>query len=236
MRETETGQRVLIIEDEAQIRKFLRISLEAHGYTVAEARTGDQGIELAGREPPDLVVLDLGLPDMEGVKVIRRLREWSAVPIIVLSVRAEEREKVQCLDAGADDYMTKPFGIAELMARLRALLRNRRREAGSGTAVIRSGGLVVDLNRRLVTLAGETVQLSRKEYDLLRLLATHAGQVLTHQQILQEIWGESHTEDTHYLRVLVGNLRQKLRDEPTRPRHILTEQGVGYRFVDDRGL
>ena len=236
MKEKEAGQRVLIMEDEAQIRKFLRISLEAHGYAVAEARTGGQGIELAGSEPPDLVILDLGLPDMEGVKVIRRLREWSAVPIIVLSVRAEEREKVQSLDAGADDYMTKPFGIAELMARLRALLRNRRREADLETAVIQSGGLTVDLNRRLVTLDGETVQLSRKEYDLLRLLATHAGQVLTHHQILQEIWGESHTEDTHYLRVLVGNLRQKLKDEPTRPRHILTEQGVGYRFMGDRGL
>lgn len=228
------AQRVLLIEDEAQIRKFLRISLEAHGYVVDHARTGEQGIELAGQALPDLVILDLGLPDIDGQEVIRRLREWSSLPIIVLSVRAEEREKVQALDAGADDYMTKPFGIAELMARLRALLRSRRPQSDSETAVVRSGDLVADFAKRRVTLRGEAVHLSPKEYALLRLLATHPGQVLTHQQILGEIWGASHDRDTHYLRVLVGNLRQKLGDEPTRPRFILTEQGVGYRFVDQR--
>lgn len=227
------AQRVLLIEDEAQIRKFLRISLEAHGYVVDHARTGEQGIERAGQALPDLVILDLGLPDIDGQEVIRRLREWSSLPIIVLSVRAEEREKVQALDAGADDYMTKPFGIAELMARLRALLRGRRPQSDSETAVVHSGDLVADFAKRRVTLRGEAVHLSPKEYALLRLLATHPGQVLTHQQILDEIWGPSHAEDTHYLRVLVGNLRQKLGDEPTRPRYILTEQGVGYRFVDE---
>jgi two-component system KDP operon response regulator KdpE len=221
---------ILVVEDEAQIRKFLHISFEAHGYTVLEARLGADGLALCAERCPDLVILDLGLPDMDGRQFIARLREWSAAPIIVLSVRASEAEKVRALDAGANDYVTKPFGINELMARVRAVLRGT---PGSedNPAVFESSGLAVDLARREVRVDGQPVHLSRKEYELLRMLISHPAQVLTHQQILRAVWSDAQKAETHYLRVLVGQLRQKLGDDPTRPRFIVTVQGVGYRFA-----
>ena len=221
---------LLIVEDDAQIRKFLRISLEANGFSIAEARRGGDGIALAAEQRPDLVILDLGLPDVEGREVIARLREWTGVPIIVLSVRADDAEKVAALDAGANDYVTKPFSITELMARIRALLRRPER-ATSGAAVLQFDELEVDLARRRVVLDGTEVGLTRKEYALLRSLVTRDGSVITHEELLRAIWGPSHTEDVHYLRVLVNHLRQKLNDEPSRPRFIHTVQGVGYRFA-----
>jgi two-component system KDP operon response regulator KdpE len=223
---------VLIIEDDAQIRKFLRISLEANGFTVDEARLGEDGIRLAGECRPDVIILDLGLPDIDGIDAIARLREWSATPIVVLSVRADAREKVRALDAGANDYVTKPFNITELMARLRVMLRSNPDAAQPGEPIYRNGDLEVDLIRRQVRSGGVDLHLSRKEYDLLRLLVTHVGRVLTHEHILREIWGAAHADAIHYLRVLVGSLRQKLGDDPTRPRYIATEQGVGYRLMD----
>ncbi len=223
--------KILLVEDEAQIRKFLRISLEAHGFTVLEARLAGDGLKLCAEEKPDLVILDLGLPDMDGQQFILRLREWSDQPIIVLSVRSDEAEKVEALDAGANDYVTKPFGISELMARIRALLRMRGEEKGRDESVFETGDLRVDLATRTVTVSGKLVQLSRKEYDLLKLFVNNAGQVLTHQQIMRMIWGPSREDETHHLRVLIGHLRQKLGDPPARPRYILTEQGVGYRLL-----
>lgn len=229
------SSKILLVEDEAQIRKFLRISLEAHGFTVLEARLASDGLNLAADEKPDLVILDLGLPDMDGKDFITRLREWSVMPTIVLSVRSDEAEKVEALDAGANDYVTKPFGISELMARIRAMLRMRSEEIkAEDSSVFESGELRVDLATRTVTMDGKLVQLSRKEYDLLKLLVNHAGQVLTHQQIMRMIWGPSREEETHHLRVLIGHLRQKLGDQPTRPRYILTEQGVGYRLLNNQ--
>lgn len=223
--------KILLVEDEAQIRKFLRISLEAHGFTVLEARLAGDGLKLCAEEKPDLVILDLGLPDMDGQDFIARLREWSMMPIIVLSVRSDEAEKVEALDAGANDYVTKPFGISELMARIRAVLRMRGDEKGQDESVFETGDLRVDLATRTVTVGNKMVQLSRKEYELLKLFVNNPGQVLTHQQIMRMIWGPSREEETHHLRVLVGHLRQKLGDSPARPCYILTEQGVGYRLL-----
>ena len=221
---------ILVVEDEAQIRKFLRISLEAHGYTVHEARLGQDGLKLCVSAQPHLIILDLGLPDMDGQKFILRLREWSQIPIIVLSVRASETEKVQALDGGANDYVTKPFGISELMARIRVVLRSNE-EASCAPTVFDSQGLRVDLAQREVCTDGVPIHLSKKEYELLRLLIASRGQVLTHQQILRKVWGPAQQDETHYLRVLVGQLRQKLGDDPARPRFIVTVQGVGYRLV-----
>lgn len=225
---------ILLIEDEAHIRKFLRISLEAHGFAVREARLGEQGIRECRSALPDLVILDLGLPDLDGQRLIRRLREWSEVPVIVLSVRADEREKVEALDAGANDFVTKPFGIAELMARVRAALR-RRSDADSEDPVFRLGELEIDRAMRRVRLAAEEVHLSPKEYALLSVLAANAGRVLTHKAILREIWGPSRANgnETHHLRVLMGHLRRKLADDPSRPRYIETISGVGYRLKAD---
>lgn len=223
------GGKILVIEDEAHIRSFLRISLEAHGFEVREARLGQEGLVTAADWIPGLVILDLGLPDIDGRAVIQRLREWSQTPILVLSVRSDESEKVELLDAGANDYVTKPFGIAELMARVRAVFRDNRAKSPV-TAVHRFGELYIDLARRYVSLAGVSISLSPKEYDLLRLLVLSAGQVLTHRHILREIWGAGHEGDTHYLRVLIGHLRQKLNDSPGRPARIRTVPGVGYRF------
>jgi two-component system, OmpR family, KDP operon response regulator KdpE len=223
---------VLVIEDDAQIRKFLRISLEANGFAVHESRLGGDGIAMAGDLAPDVIILDLGLPDMDGIDAIRHLREWSKTPIVVLSVRSDAQEKVSALDAGANDYVTKPFNITELMARLRVMLRTPTSRKESGEPIYRNGELEVDLVKRLVRRDGTELRLSRKEYDLLRLLVTHVGRVLTHQQILGEIWGPAHAEDIHYLRVLVGSLRQKLGDDPARPRYVATEQGVGYRLLE----
>lgn len=220
---------VLLIEDEANIRRFLRIALEAHGMKVEEARLGEEGLHMAGELSPQLVILDLGLPDMDGQTVIRRLREWSAVPILVLSVRNDENEKVRALDAGANDYVTKPAGISELMARVRVLLRSQD-PARDDEAVYEQAGLRIDLSRREAILDGQPVHLTRKEYGLLRLLVRSAGRVVTHQQLMAELWGPEFARETHYLRVLVSGLRQKLRDDPADPSYIVTEQGVGYRL------
>jgi two-component system KDP operon response regulator KdpE len=221
--------RVLIVDDEPQIRRFLRTSLSAHGYRVIEASCGRQAITLTTTERPELVLLDLGLPDMDGLAVIHRLREWSTMAIIVISVRGEEVKKIEALDGGADDYVTKPFGMGELLARIRAALRHRL-QAEVEEPVFRSAGLSVDLVRRVVTVEGREVKLTPKEYDLLRVLVTHAGKVITHQHLLREVWGPASLYETHYLRVYVGQLRQKLEPDPAQPRYILTEPGVGYRL------
>jgi two-component system KDP operon response regulator KdpE len=224
--------RILIVDDEPQIRRFLRISLAAHGYDVIEAARGEEAVSKTAVDKIDLVILDLGLPDIDGHAVIAQIREWSQIPIIVLSVRSGDVEKVRALDGGAEDYLTKPFSIAELMARVRAALR-KRGEIKTAEPVFVHGGLMVDLGRRRVTMDGADVRLSRKEYGILRMLATNPGRVLTHQQILREVWGPGHLEDTHYLRIHVGHLRQKLGDDPAQPRYILTEPGVGYRLTED---
>lgn len=221
--------RVLVIDDEPQIRRFLDISLRAQGYVVELAHNGAAGIAALAAHGADLVILDIGLPDMEGVDVLAKLREWSQVPVIMLTVRSGEDEKVRALDAGANDYVTKPFGIQELMARIRALLRTRL--ASDAAPVFDDGRLRVDLVRREVVLDGEPLVLARKEYALLELLVRHAGRVVTQPQILREVWGPDHEHDTHYLRVLVGKLRQKLGDDASNPRWLLTEPGVGMRFV-----
>jgi two-component system KDP operon response regulator KdpE len=226
---SENRPRILVVDDEPQIRKFLRISLTAHGYDVVEAVRGQDGIERSALEKPDLVVLDLGLPDIDGQTVIDRIREWSDVPIIVLSVRAGEGDKVAALDRGASDYVTKPFGIAELLARVRAALRAHR--SGGDVAELDAGDLHIDLARRSVRVAGQPVKLTRKEFDILQLLARHAGRIVTHQHILREIWGPAHEQETHYLRVYIGHLRRKLGDDSADPKYISNEPGVGYRLL-----
>jgi two-component system, OmpR family, KDP operon response regulator KdpE len=232
---TEPSIRILIVDDEPQIRRFLRTTLSAHGYRVIEASCGREAMTLTATERPELMLLDLGLPDIEGLEVIHRLREWSAVPIIVVSVRGQEAKKIEALDSGADDYVTKPFGMGELLARIRAALRHRL-QAEVDEPVFRSAGLRVDLIRRIVTVDGREVKLTPKEYDLLRVLVTHAGKVITHQHLLREVWGPGSVHETHYLRVYIGQLRQKLEPDPAQPRYILTEPGVGYRLrMDDDG-
>ena len=222
--------RILVIDDEPQIRRFLDISLRAQGYAVALADSGTAGLEQLATDGADLVILDLGLPDRDGHEVLRELRGWSTVPVILLTVRAGESEKVSGLDAGANDYVTKPFGVQELMARVRALLRAQAAPPGT-EPVYDDGTLRVDLAHREVTLAGEPLALTRKEYAVLALLVRHAGRVVTQPQILREVWGPTHVEDTHYLRILVGKLRQKLGDDPASPRWIQTEPGVGLRLI-----
>lgn len=226
----EESRRILIVEDEAHIRKFLRIALEAHGYEVLEARRGEEGLELMVTGRPSLVILDLGLPDMDGHGVITRIREWSVTPILVMSVRSEEQEVVRALDAGANDYVTKPAGIAELMARIRVLLRDQG-SGDRGSGIVRCGALKIDLARRVVSRDEEEIKLTRKEYQLLRLLATGGGRVLKHEELLTEIWGPEFARETHHLRVLVSSLRHKLGDDPGSPECILTAQGVGYRLL-----
>lgn len=229
---TPTAQlaRVLVIDDEPQIRRFLEISLRAQGYRVALAESGQSGLEELALHGADLVVLDMGLPDRDGQEVLQEIRQWSQVPVVVLTVRASEAEKVAALDAGANDYVTKPFGVQELMARIRALLRSH---AGTGgiAPVFDDGHLRIDLSRREVSIAGEAVVLSRKEYALLALLLQHSGRVVTQPQLLRELWGPTHQEDTHYLRILVAKLRQKLGDDASAPRWIATEPGIGLRFI-----
>lgn len=224
--------RVLVIDDEPQIRRFLDIGLRAQGYQVFTAETGEKGLLALATQGADLVILDLGLPDIDGHEVLKRLREWSEVPVILLTVRADEREKVAALDAGANDYVTKPFGVQELMARVRALLRTQATKDET-PPVFDDGLLRIDLARREVLLRGEAIQLARKEYALLALLLRHSGRVVTQPQMLRELWGESHQDDTHYLRVLVGKLRQKIGDNAAAPRWIATEPGVGLRFVGE---
>jgi two-component system KDP operon response regulator KdpE len=226
-----TKPKVLVIDDEVQIQRLLRITLEAAGFDVVEADTGRIGLEEAARAQPDAIVLDLGLPDMGGLDVLKQLREWSKLPVLVLTVLAEEREKVAALDAGADDYLTKPFGSAELTARIRAILR--RVPGENEPAVIRFGDIEMDLAARLVRKAGAEVRLTAKEYAMLRLLAIHRGKVVTHGQMLRELWGPKAEENTHYLRVHMTHIRQKLETEPHKPRHLRTESGIGYRLVED---
>mgnify|MGYP000914707077 CR=1 FL=1 len=226
---TEPAITVLIVEDEEAIRRFVRAALKAEGYRVHEADTLRRGLSEAGTRKPDLVVLDLGLPDGDGVNFIRDLRAWSGVPVLVLSARVEEHDKVEALDAGADDYLIKPFGVAELLARVRAVSRRHAREPG-GVAIVTFGEVSVDLERRQVMCAGQPVHLTPIEFRLLAALIARPGKVLTHRQLLREIWGPAYVERGHYLRIYMGHLRQKLEADPARPRHLLTETGVGYRF------
>ncbi len=225
------NNRVLIIDDEPQIIRFLRIALQSEGYEVLSAENGSEGIRQAALGNPPLIVLDLGLPDMDGTEVLKRLREWSQTPVLVLSVRSREDDKVQALDACTHDYVTKPFGIQEFMARVRVLLRNRpQADAVQDVQQVAIGELLLDFVHRRITLAGEELHLSRKEYAMLTLLARHLDQVVTQQFLLEQLWGKVHRDDSHYLRILVGRLRQKLGDDPAQPRYIRTEQGVGYRL------
>jgi two-component system KDP operon response regulator KdpE len=219
----------LVIDDELQMRRLLRVCLEANGYRVLEAATGTEGIAEAAQHPPDVVILDLGLPDMEGVAVLKRLREWSRVPVVVLSVRDREEDKIAALDNGADDYVTKPFSSGELLARLRVAQRHA--VPSSETTVFRSGQLEVDLAARVVKLKSKEVKLTVTEYSLLRLFVQHAGKVLTHRQILRDVWGPNYVEQTHYLRVYLAHLREKLEANPAQPELLITEPGVGYRLV-----
>ena len=222
---------LLIIDDEVQIRRLLRVTLEAEHYRVREAETGRLGLNEIALAAPDGVVLDLGLPDMDGTEVIRRLREWSKLPVLVLSVRSGEEDKIAALDAGADDYLTKPFSGRELLARVRAVMR--RTQATTEPAVIRFGAIEVDLSTRIVRRKGLEVKLTAKEYALLRLLVLHRGRVVTHRQILRELWGPNAEENTHYLRVHMTHLRQKLEATPHAPVHLKTDAGIGYRLVDE---
>ena len=227
---TKANPLALVVDDEQQIRRFLRAAFELDGFAVEEAETGQGALRLATLKHPDLVILDLGLPDMDGGEVLDRLRAWSNVPLIVLSVRSNEAEKVRLLERGADDYVVKPFGMAELLARAQAAMRRYVR-VSTGEPVIKIGPLSIDLAARIVTIDGERVMLTPKEYRLLQLLAQHAGNVVTHQFLLKEIWGSPHMQDTHYLRIFMRKLRQKIEADPTRPRILLTELGIGYRLV-----
>jgi len=220
--------RVLVVDDEQAIRRFLNAALTAHGYEVFEATTGEEALTAAVGRRPDLIILDLGLPGIDGIEVTRRLREWSHIPILILSVREREGDKIEALDTGADDYLTKPFGAGELLARMRVALR--RAAQPQATPLFRVGDLAVDLARRMVTLSGEEVPLTPTEYDLLRVLVQNAGKVLTHNQLLRQVWGAGYGGELHLLRVNVSNLRRKIEPLPGRPRYIMTEPGVGYRL------
>jgi two-component system KDP operon response regulator KdpE len=229
-----TPATVLVVEDELPIRRFLRPAVEAAGWRLIEAETGQRGILEASQSRPDVMILDLGLPDIDGLEVIRRVREWSSVPIIILSARGQEKDKITALDAGADDYVQKPFSVTELMARLRVALRHADGQTPlEVNSTIVAGDIVIHRARRMVTRCGEQVHLTPIEYKLLTTLAGHAGLVMTHRQLLREVWGPGHAEDSAYLRIFVRQLRQKLEANPTNPRHLLTEVGVGYRFVAD---
>lgn len=231
---SETSPVVLIVDDEIQIRRFLRAGFELNGFSVFEASTGTEAIRAATLRPVDLVIVDLGLPDMDGAEVVERIRGWSSVPVIVLSVRSAEPEKVRLLEIGADDYVVKPFGMAELMARVRVALRRQMR-AASGEPTVKIGALTIDLGARAVLLNGTRLALTPKEYRLLQVLAQHAGNVVTHQQLLKEVWGTTHVQDTHYLRIFVRKLRRKIEAQPEAPRILLTELGVGYRLAQSAG-
>jgi two-component system, OmpR family, KDP operon response regulator KdpE len=227
---------VVLIEDASEIRRFLRATLAGHGYRLVEAETGREGLQAAETRQPDLIILDLGLPDIDGLEVIRRLRQWTAVPILVLSARGQEVDKVAALDAGADDYVAKPFGVGELLARMRVSLRHAERTVRDvEEQVYKAGDLVVDLAQRRVTVNGQDVHLTPIEYRLLTTLIKHAGKVLTHKQLLKEVWGRPYDDQPHYLHVFMNQLRRKIEPDPTRPRHLLTEPGVGYRLAVQPG-
>lgn len=228
-------QRILVVDDEVQIQRFLKIALEGSGYEVLLAETGQQALEVASLQTPDLVLLDLGLPDIGGLEVLRRLREWSRIPVLILSVQEHERDKVGALDHGADDYLTKPFGVQELLARIRVALRHSAERGGPGELppLFRLGELQVDLAGRRVSRGDQAIKLTKTEFKLLALLIQHAGKVLTHRQILREIWGAEYTGETHYLQVYISQLRRKLEADPAQPQLILTESGVGYRLSVD---
>jgi two-component system KDP operon response regulator KdpE len=226
---SENLPRILVIDDEQAIRRFLHTVLSGPDFTLHEAENGHAGLAAAAVFKPDVILLDLGLPDLDGIEIIRRIREWSPVPIIVLSVRDREDDKVGALDAGADDYLTKPFGVGELLARIRAALRRSLQEIPE--PLFSSADLLVDLGGRRVTVNGAEISLTPTEYDILRLLVTHAGKVMTHGQILKQVWGLAYLEQPHVLRVNISNLRRKIEPDPSRPRHIITEPGVGYRLT-----
>jgi two-component system, OmpR family, KDP operon response regulator KdpE len=223
----ETDVRVLVVDDERSIRRFLKASLGSQ-FTILEATNGEEALSAAIRDHPDIILLDLGLPDMDGVEVTRRLREWSQIPIIIVSVREQEKDKIAALDAGADDYLTKPFGVGELVARLRVALR--RSAQTENEPVFTTGNLVVDMNQREVRVKEQPIALTPTEYDLLRILIKHAGKVLTHDQLLRAVWGTAYESETHMLQVNISNLRRKIEPDPARPIHIVTEPGVGYRL------
>ncbi|MDQ2917693.1 MAG: response regulator [Pseudomonadota bacterium] len=225
---------ILIVEDEPGIRRFLRAAFGAQGYRVVESATGRRGSIDAGTHKPDLAIVDLGLPDVDGIEVIRSIREWSPMPIIVLSARVQERAKIEALDSGADDYVTKPFGIAELLARVRAALRHAVR-SGSGASMLQFGNAVVDLEKRQASRDGAEIRLTPIEFRLVAALAKHLGMVVSHRQLLTEVWGPTHAGDTHYLRIYMKQLRDKFEADPVRPRHFVTETGVGYRLLADDG-
>jgi two-component system KDP operon response regulator KdpE len=224
---------IIVVEDEAQIRRFLRTALVSEGYQVIEAETGKQGLSDAATHKPDLIILDLGLPDMDGVQVVKGIRSWSSVPIIILSARSQESDKISSLDAGADDYLVKPFGVGELLARIRVALRHLSVVSGNEDGVFTVNELKVDMIHRKVTLGDAEIHLTPIEYRLLTVLVKHAGKVLTHQLLLKEVWGPNYVERAHYLRIYMGTLRHKLEKEPARPRFLLTEVGVGYRLAVD---
>lgn len=225
----ETTARVIVVEDEPQIRRFVCDALRREGCASIEAATARQGLDELARGKADLVILDLGLPDMNGIEFIRDMRSWSAVPILILSARSAERDKIAALDTGADDYLCKPFGVGELLARVRALLR-RHWQAGEASPLHRFGDVEVDLSRRIVSRGGVEIHLTQIEYRLLAVMLANSGKVLTHRYLIREVWGPGHSEQGHYLRIYVGRLRQKLEMDPTQPQHLLTETGVGYRF------
>ncbi len=229
---SEDGAIILVIDDEPQMRKLLKVTLQAHGYQVVEAATGMDGLREATTAHPDLIVLDLGLPDMEGIDLLAQIREWSQIPVIVVTARDREDEKIRALDGGADDYVTKPFGMGELVARIRVALRHVANVVNE--PVMRVGHLVIDLAQRGVEKDGERVKLTKTEYDLLKVLAVNAGRIMTHRQLLQQVWGgQAYDTASHYLRIYIGHLRKKLEDDPTRPQMIVTEPGIGYRLVTD---
>ena len=224
---TTTNQRILVVDDEAPIRRYLRAALSAQGFSVYESASGEEALQAVLSHRPDIIILDLGLPDIDGIEVTRRLREWSQTPIIILSVREAEQDKIAALDAGADDYLTKPFGTGELLARMRVALRKQ--SSAANEPVFESKGLSVDFARRLVMVKEQEVQLTPTEYDLLKILVTHAGKVITHHQLLRQVWGDGY-DDMHILRVNISNLRGKIEPDPSRPTYIHTEPGVGYRL------
>lgn len=227
---TMNGARILIIEDEPQIRKLLRLSLQAHHFDIMEAETGEDGVYQASVVRPDLIVLDLGLPDMSGMEVLRRIQEWSKAPIIILTAKDREEDKIAALDSGADDYVTKPFSMGELIARIRVALRHVAKSENE--PILHFGNLMIDLAQRAVELDGSRLKLTPTEYDLLKVLASNAGKVITQRQLLQEVWGgHQYESNSHYLRIYIGHLRKKLEEDPTRPKFILTEPGIGYRFL-----